>query len=99
MVSKLNTRTSNDYNCLHSIFMLKLSLAYEIQCKSTRKTCFFNEFNTFPRNFAPTMLYALLFIGAAGLMGLSIEALKKQEWTEVFWLDKVYNAKVNLEHG
>ena len=36
-------------------------------------------------------------------MGLSMQTLKKQDWTELSWRNKVYNAKVNIgthvEHG
>ena len=39
----------------------------------------------------------------AGLMGLSIETLRKQDWTEFSWDNNVYNAKFSLitrlEHG
>ena len=39
----------------------------------------------------------------AGLSGLSIETLKKQDWTEFSWHTNVYNAKFSLitrlEHG
>ena len=38
-----------------------------------------------------------------GLIGLSMQTLKKQDWTELLWRHNVYNAKVNiearLEHG
>ena len=36
-------------------------------------------------------------------MGLSMQTLKKQDWTELSWRNNVYNAKVNIgthvEHG
>ena len=32
-----------------------------------------------------------------GLMGLSMQTLRKQDWTEFSWRDKVYNAKFSLE--
>ena len=36
-------------------------------------------------------------------MGLSIETLRKQDWTELSWHNNVYNAKFSLitrlEHG
>ena len=39
----------------------------------------------------------------AGLMGLSSETLRKQDWTEFSWHNNVYNAKFSvitrLEHG
>ena len=39
----------------------------------------------------------------ASLMGLSIETLRKQDWTEFSWHNNVYNAKFSqitrLEHG
>ena len=48
------------------------------------------------------MLCAVLFI-ATGLMGLSMQILKKQEWTECSWRNNVYNAKfsveIRVEHG
>ena len=38
-----------------------------------------------------------------GLMGLSMETLKKQDWTECLWQNNVYNAifsdNTRLEHG
>ena len=33
----------------------------------------------------------------AGLMGLSIETLRKQDWTEFSWHNNVYNAKFSLK--
>ena len=48
------------------------------------------------------MLCAVLLI-VTGLMGLTMQALKKQEWTEMSWRNNDYNAKFNvetrLEHG
>ena len=32
----------------------------------------------------------------AGLMGLSMETLRKQDWTESSWHNNVYNAKFSL---
>ena len=47
-------------------------------------------------------LCAMLFI-VTGLMGLSMETLKKQEWTEFSMRNNVYDAKFSvetrLEHG
>ena len=31
-----------------------------------------------------------------GLMGLSMQALRKQDWTELSWRYNVYNAKLSL---
>ena len=42
------------------------------------------------------MLCAVLFI-VTGLMGLSIQTLRKQEWTEDSWRNRVYNAKLSVE--
>ena len=43
------------------------------------------------------------FIIETGLIGLSMQTLKTQDWTELSWRNNVYNAKVNirtrLEHG
>ena len=43
------------------------------------------------------------FVIVAGLMGLSMQTLKKQDWTELSWRNNVHNAKVNIgthvEHG
>ena len=33
----------------------------------------------------------------AGLMGLSIETLRKQDWKEFSWHSNVYNAKISLK--
>ena len=48
------------------------------------------------------MLDAVLFI-VTGLMGLSMQTLKRQEWTEFSWRNNGYsatiNAKTRLEHG
>ena len=46
--------------------------------------------------FSPTMLYAMLFT-ITGLMGLSMQTLKKQEWTEVSRRNNIYNAKFSVE--
>ena len=52
--------------------------------------------------FAPTMMCPMLFI-VTGLMGLSMQTLKKQEWTEISRRNNVYNSKFSvetrLEHG
>ena len=34
---------------------------------------------------------------ATGLMGLSMQTLEKQEWTEFSWRNNVYNANINVE--
>ena len=60
-------------------------------------TRFLNEIHCFPRNFPSTMLWVVLFI-ASRLMGLSMQALNKQEWTEFSWRNNVYNAKFSLEN-
>ena len=43
------------------------------------------------------------FFIVAGLMGLSMQTLKKQDWTELSLRHNVYNAKLSvktrLEHG
>ena len=48
------------------------------------------------------MLCAVLLI-VTGLMGLSMQTLRKQECTEFSWPNNVYNAKfcveTHLEHG
>ena len=42
-------------------------------------------------------------VSIIGLMGLSMQARRKQEWTELLWRSNVYNAKFSLksrlEHG
>ena len=42
------------------------------------------------------MLCTVLLI-VTGLIGLSMQPLKKQEWTEVSWRNNGYNAKVSVE--
>ena len=48
------------------------------------------------------MLSTVLLV-VTGMIGLSMQKLKKQEWTEVSWLKNVYNSKfsikIRLEHG
>ena len=48
------------------------------------------------------MLCAIL-VSDTGLMGLMMQTLKKQEWTEFSWRNMVYNATFSvetcLEHG
>ena len=66
------------------------------------KTCFLNGIILFPRHFPATIMCAVLF-GMSDLMGLSMQALKNQEWKEVLWRNIGYNAKFSvktrLEHG
>ena len=43
------------------------------------------------------------FLIVTGLMGLRMQTLKKQEWTEIAWRNNLYNAKFiaerRFEHG
>ena len=42
------------------------------------------------------MLCAVFFI-VTGLLSLSMQTLKKQEWTEGSWPNNAYNAKFSVE--
>ena len=69
------------------------------ECKRTDTTFLLNEVYSFTRNFHPTMF----FFVATGLMGLCVQTLKEQEWTEFSWRNNIDDAKFSvetrLEHG
>ena len=63
------------------------------------KTCFLNEIHSIPWNFPST----IVFFSLTGRIGLSMQTLKKQDWTAFSKRNNVYNAKFSLktrlEHG
>ena len=60
---------------------------------------FFHCISLISSKFSPNNV----FFSVTGLMGLSMQTLQKQEWTEFPWRNNVHNAKFSketrLEHG
>ena len=75
----------------------KPSLKYLDQCKTKRKRYWVDQLNVFPVIIKHKHNMSSCLQDEMGLNCVSVHTLRKQEWTQIWWLHNVINAKETLE--
>ena len=72
-------------------------LKYWDQCKAKRKRYWVDQLNVFPVIIKHKHNMSSCLQDEMGLNCVSVHTLRKQEWTQIWWLHYVINAKETLE--
>ena len=78
-------------------FIRKPWLKYWDQCKTKRKRYWVDQLNVFPVIIKHKHKMSTCLQDEMGLNCVSVHTLRKQEWTQIWWLHNVINAIQTLE--